>query len=529
MLVVDMPDTSYVGAGATFLIPRVDWRPVSSVHCPYQDCLRLPRVIRARSRVVISDEAAASLPTMQAEAGALVPADVSYAPRLRVVRDGKASIYDASSLGIAVAAIHSEPIVPVARRLRGVLGTRPLDALAYLPVNASYARRIQPADWLGVTLPPLQATLDDVASLEDEGVVKLAVGTKELPLDTPTDIDMHLDASWTSGARVRINDVASGAPLSTETVVQPCVGTCDQKLRFRSVGGALASSLLSELVVRPARPDPNVALSWRVYATLGSFASLHVPTLPQSVEFRVRALSAEGTEIPARVMLRSKAANVPGQSAFDIRADFNNLSAPVQIFAGSYRWTLIPQDARYAISSGEVTLTPGMTELPLPVAPKRLLQGRIVGPLGQPVAGAMIDLIPEFVVGAGSALSGDVDVQRPAQTMTDANGAFSLWADDGRYDLRVMTPAWSGLGDALRAGVVVPALAGEIDIGAVRLRAPTLLQFHLRDPEDLGTISLEGMTVRLYRRVTSELAFKRVATARSDKSGAVILRWSDAL
>ncbi len=520
MLVVDIPESSYAGAGSTLLLPRSEWRFAKSASCNNEHCLRLPRVVRARTRFVVGDEAATLLPELASERGALLGSDVSYVPRIRLVRDGKSYTYDADAIGLPVAPPRSVPLVPKTQGLRGVWGTKPTDALAYLATNGLYSRRVTPAVWLSRSVPPLQDVIVDPSALDDDGVATLVLGSPETPLDVPSLFSLRYDPSWSGGVHVWMRDAVTHSRLSSDADLPPCLsGTCEVSVALRSAGGLVAGSLLSEILFEPRASQNGLHVDHRVNATLGSIAPIVLPALPALSSVMVSAIDRQGADVPGRVFFKS----VDSTAAFSmvsVQSEMVLSDALVQLPSGQYRWTLRPDDGVHGAISGVLSLRPSTVPSPalvIEVPRKRRVQGRVVDPAGAPLSGASVGV--EVVSSEDHTAQWSTDVTAP-------DGSFHLLLDPGSYALRVRAQDWTSLGEArLRR---VDMMSQDVDLGVLRMGVPWRASFQLFDADELS-VSRAGMIVRMYNRADrgSSIYFESVALARTNDVGAATLQWSE--
>lgn len=520
VLVVSVPEFAYSAAGALMLLPQSEWNFVPSVSCPQEDCLRLPSVVRARTRVVLAEAPEALHPSLQGELGAVVPADVAYVPRMRVNRDGKSYVYDAAALGLPATPLRTVPVVPKTQGLRGVFGAVATDALAYLPSNATYARRVMPAVWLAPLIPPHQDSVVDASALEDEGVATLPFGAREIPIDPPISFSLSYDSSWRGGVRVAMYDAVTDSRLSTDAVAEACPPgpACTRTIALRSVAGLLARSLLAKLRVSPLESPPGLDVRYSVYSALGSVADLALPGIPSTAEIHLEVQGPLGEAVSAAVSVR-RAADSTSES-LEVRADASLPGSPLLMPEGVYNVHVLPGDGVHSTAvRTEAIVANGKNSLVVRVAQKPLFQGRIVDASGNPVVGASIR--------AASAANGDEEarISQLATAASGADGRFSLRLDAGRYGLRIVAPAWTRLGELSVYNVV----SGETNsqIPDIIWPVPKRMSMHLTDANGLA-VSRAGMLVRMFEQVGGSGVphYEPVAAGRSDESGFVQLEWA---
>ncbi len=519
VMVVDVPESSYAESGATLLLPRSEWKFETSANCKDARCMRLPRVVRARTRLTVGDELGA-LPGFEGQSGAVVASDVSYVARIRLIRGEKAYVYDAMALGLPVSPLRTTPLLPKTQGLQGVFGIQASDALAFLPSNGVYARRVTPAAWLSSSVPPLQDLIVDVSALEDEGLASLAIGGRDFHLNAPLKFPLQYDDSWSGGLRIALRDASSGAMLSTTADMPFCGATagCEAQVEMRSIEGVVAGSLLSELRIEPARQPSGLRLRYQVYNALGAFTDVKLPRVPSVASLRVSVEEASGSQVPARVTLRSLPSDTESAFGLEVRADLLRGQSEIQLPAGSYTWRALPEDGIHGVSTGVLRVMAGGPPIVLQVAPKRVLRGQLLDPRGRPIAGAAVRL---------HELAGrQFETAQLPTDVTTADGHFVLHADIGNYTLAIRAPDWTELGEARLNGLVVTAEQTQ-QLGALRVGVPRRESLRLFDADEF-LVSRAGMLVRIFQRFDSDTGvhFEPVALARTNAEGAVSLRWS---
>ncbi|MBK8480511.1 MAG: carboxypeptidase regulatory-like domain-containing protein [Proteobacteria bacterium] len=191
--------------------------------------------------------------------------------------------------------------------------------------------------------------------------------------------------------------------------------------------------------------------------------------------------------------------------------------------ARSYEITVIaPARSRWAsLRRGGIAVAPGGR----PLEPLRLLErlrivGRVRGPGGEIVAGALIEAAP--VTPSKAAVT--AAVQGSASALSGADGTFALWVDPGSYDLTVRPPATVSLAATTQLDLDLSEPRDALD-----LRLPEAALLHGRVVDATG-VGASGCTVQAFESVARQgedarppLALPR-ATAVTDSDGRFSLR-----
>ncbi|HVH46813.1 MAG TPA: hypothetical protein VM925_30935 [Labilithrix sp.] len=148
---------------------------------------------------------------------------------------------------------------------------------------------------------------------------------------------------------------------------------------------------------------------------------------------------------------------------------------------GEYAATIEPAEGTgYAKSKQRVTVDRTVTALNLQSPLRTIVRGRAVLTDGRPLTEADVIAIPNVLPGPQP--GGQIVEPRPSRTRTVEDGRFAFELDPGPYVLSVIPKAGTGFPRVVvRAEVPSTLTAAETELPEVRIPAPTLLAFKLRD------------------------------------------------
>ena len=223
-LVIDVPDSSFFGAGHTFVLRSGDPPNLSTMaDCPAATCLRLPPLVAVGGSYAFTSDAARRVGQPFGAAESSLPATVRLAPL---------AVQDEPLLPSQL----SLPLEPL-RGQTGAVAASPGDPLAFeyvrnLPAGR-YLRVVEPARPLDEAFPPFASQLDVLRRRLREYRDDVLVGGQDLPLD-----DQWVARTATDGPRRvtrRLPRVARRRPDRAARLIAP-QPWC-QRVRLDTVGG----------------------------------------------------------------------------------------------------------------------------------------------------------------------------------------------------------------------------------------------------------------------------------------------------
>jgi hypothetical protein len=486
ILTVSLSEDSFFAPGQTFAIPYAQLDDTSSACAAAGEvpCAQLPgyAIVQGAYLVTPQEQTPAALDWNLGNPGVstALPVHVTYRP-LWPPGAAAASAVDAESLGLPLGPIPA--LVVVDTFPNSAPGPGFGSSIGYQAniQPALYETTVQPDPPFDAAFPPdvkrvtlaagNQSDLDtlayDTTTLETGGPIGRQIPTFSLSrigglvgwtsyLRDPTTLRRISSLATLGASTVDVtlptnNHPASGDALThAELVIAPPAGLLVPTYKVALQGGQL-----SEAEAYPTLPAP-AKVSGTVIDVLG--------TTPVEADLFFEAQSIDVAGPP--VSLNTANFEYTGSARARIDPATGASSYSVTLPAGSYRLTVRPLDTLH-----EVTVTPayvvdpatGAPPGPLQVDATRTVQGFAFVADGRPLAGALVDAIPESCyVGSSS-----VCLPRGAQTSCAADGFYTLALDPGGYVLRVQPE------DGTRLPWVTQSLAvGTTPVSVPRIRVP---------------------------------------------------------
>jgi len=449
--------------GVTFALPlgQLLAAPLPSnlpSSCQTESCAALPQVVQLQGTVGVSPQAAVLAGWYLGNSGqTTMPVQATLWPQW----SAGASAMDAVSVGLPL-----EPIAlsnsPVASGV-GPGGGPALSFSAGALAPLLYQTVLQPIPPFDEAYPPevrlVDLTMAGGRSFEEnvswvgDFDITIVQGVNGFPTFDFSRADGGSLDGWTAWIRdqTTLRRISNLARLhGTGTLGDPGV----QLLTRHNAGDALTNA---QLVLTP---DPASNLPTWIFTPLGGELARPeaYPRLPPPV-------TASGT---VTTMTKGGASvGVPADIVFEAtgmcRFESNGtlvldapLSTPdysfsklvttttgdysVQLPLGQYKVTVIPHDEssalhfvrQFDLSAGKAC-RPRTTPL-ITLAPRQTITGTAVVADGRPLAGATVEVVP---TDCATPAAGPTCLPRPAQTITAADGSYSLSLDPGAYLLRV--------------------------------------------------------------------------------------------
>lgn len=479
-LVIDVPDSSFFGAGHTFVLRSGDPPNRPTADCPAATCLRLPPLVAVGGSYAFTSDAARRVGQPFGAAESSLPATVRLVPL---------AVQDEPLLPSQL----SLPLEPL-RGQTGAVAASPGDPLAFeyvrnLPAGR-YLRVVEPARPLDEAFPPFASQLDVRSSGVASGSLRddVLVGGQDLPLDDPNGVARTATvrrAAGLDGFRVWLADARTAQRVSS---LRSLAGV-EARVRLDTVGqSAPGTSALRdgiEIVVAP--PVGAVAVPRLVSPLLAGLGLLvDYPALSAPVEIAGRVLDApeSSTGAQAEVTFRSKeirasagAPNVLLKYQTVVATDAEGRFATV-LPRGRYDVVVDADPSRgLARTSLELGVETASAAVELVPARRTRVAGRVVITDGRPLVEADVVFAASARARAGSSPGTS---PRPVSVRADEDGRFVADVDPGEHDVAVVPRAGTGLPRLVLPNV---ALGGpEADLGEVRVPAPVRYAFVVRDP-----------------------------------------------
>ncbi len=487
LLVVDVPTTSFFGAGRTFVLDsRAFVGARGTPKCPALTCLQLPDLATVQTSLSVNKTSAGALgltPPSSATATAAITTFVLLPPGV----DGTEK-RTAQDMGI--------PVVDFISDLAAVSGGVPASSAEIAP--GRYQRIVMPQD---PAVPPIVSSLELVAS----GAEEIVIGSTGYALDEPRRLAHPSRMGGLDGFRVWLEDAVTETRISTEHTL-----TGETSARTDTVNQNDGSVLRANVNIVVAPPIDSVGIPTLKNGILQGVGFEPVfPALPPPASVRGSVVSPSGAKVAGTVVLDSQQIALV---APDKPVSFLRYRATVQTdqsgaFAtvlppGSYAVTVIPSASTSLapLRATTVSVSADVVLPPFVVTELSRVSGRALLTDGRPLAFAEIVAQPSVVQpdqpDARKRLRPWL-FPREARAVTDADGAFTIRAEEGTFDFVVIPQPGTGFGHTVSpsrkvsppdisgsgrdAGGADGGIAGN-DLGTLLVPAPLKVAFALQDP-----------------------------------------------
>lgn len=209
----------------------------------------------------------------------------------------------------------------------------------------------------------------------------------------------------------------------------------------------------------------------------------------------------------AVVTFRAELGN--GRFETEVRSDPSG-EFKVDLLPGDYSVQIVPPiNGPHALTVVQREVAEGRQMLgAIPLRSKSLLQGRVLGPAAEPVAGVAVEAL---LVG-----NGDTEgLYRSLQTLSATDGSFALELDPGQHDFTLIPPRYTGMPRALERNLPLD------EAGAARdfvLREPSVIHGVLRQP---GGTPAPDVQVQVF--ALTEQGADLVGEGKSDSEGSYVI------
>ena len=490
VLVVDVPTTSFFGAGRTFVLDsRVFVGAKGTSKCPALNCLQLPPLATVQTSLGVDKGAASALglkvPSMPSAPAAALTTFILLPPGDRTEKR------TAQDIGI--------PVVDFASDLAVTGAGIPASSAEIAP--GRYERIVMPQD---PDVPPIVSSLDRIASEE------IVIGSPGYALDElPNGKTRLAHLSRTGGLdgfRVWLEDAVTETRLSTLHTLSGETAIA----RADTVNQNEASVLRANVNIVVAPPLGSVGIPTLKNGILqGTGFEPAFPALPPPATVRGTVVSPSGAQVSGTVVLDSQqiALTAPDKPVSFLRYRSTLQTDPQGAFAtvlppGSYSVTVIPSAgaslaplrATTVTIAGDVQLAPFVTNELSRVSGRALLSD------GRPVSFAEVVAQPSLVQpdhpDARKRLRPWL-FPREARTVTGEDGSFVIRAEEGTFDFVVIPQPGTGFGRTVSPSrKVSPPLPSDVDggsgdggargndLGTLVVPAPLKVAFTIHDPSD---------------------------------------------
>lgn len=499
VLVVSTPSTSFLSPSQTFLVPASIARKAGEIKLPNQ--VEVDGAYRATNETSTLVGSPFNGPGPHA-----LPVRPVYFPMIEL-DDG--TRVEARDVGLPESPTFAEGQY-------GGLGA--VSFRAFLPAGP-YRRVVAPLAPYARAFPPVSSDLR-VAVTEASSVFAdlVTVGEGATVLDDPT-ADSHTAnvkrESGLDGFTVFLRDRKTQRILSS---VRPLAGI-EASARLDTVGENGPDGTLRDGIEIVVAPDP----SWIGVPTLvdrilaGAGFRLVYPPLPPPcvvegdltgdgpveglVVFESTGIEVVGGVVSSSLVYRTRVRT-------DAFGHFSTVLPP-----GNYQAYAEPQDFEKAFGKARssVIVRGQRTDLVLPTRRKGKVLGKVRLADGRPLAHA------EVLAGASAAsrtTKSAAEAPRPARTLTDDAGGFTLALDEGEYDLVVLPEPGTGFPRLVSLGRPVGPTGANLEDLVVF--APFDLSSAIKDPAGRA---IARALVRAFAYVSDATGFVEVGQSLTDNDG----------
>ncbi len=498
LLVVDVPTTSFFGAGRSFLLDSRSFVGAKGTpKCPALTCLQLPPLAIVQTSLGVDKSSAAALGLGVPSAGA---APAAAGTTFVLLPPDATEKRTAQDIGIPVVDFNSD--------LAAAAGGVPESSAEIAP--GRYQRIVMPQD---PGVPPIVSSLEHVASgVSHEDIV---IGSTGYPLDEPpggrTRLAHLSRMGGLDGFRVWLEDAVTETRVST---VHTLVGE-NASARTDTVNQNDGSVLRANVNIVVAPPLDSVgipALKNGILQGVG-FNDVVFPALPPPARVRGMVVSPSGAAVSGTVILDSQeiALVPPDRPVSYMRYRTTLQTDPRGAFAtvlppGSYAVTVIPSvtTALAPLRATTVTVASDVVLAPFVVTELSRVSGRALLSDGRPLAFAEVVAQPSVVQPDHPDALARLRpwlFPREARAFTDADGYFIIRAEEGTFDFvvtpqpgtgfgrivspsrKVSPPQTSSAGGTADAGSPDGGATGN-DVGTLVVPAPLKVAFAILDPSN---------------------------------------------
>jgi hypothetical protein len=495
LLVVDVPTTSFFGAGRSFVLDsRAFVGAKGTPRCPSISCIQLPALATVQTSLAVG-KASAGLLGLPIPDAAQAPAAARATFVLLPPGADAAEKRTAADIGI--------PAVDFVSDLASVPSGVPASFAEMAP--GRYERIVMPDDGL---VPPVVSTLERLASEE------IVIGSAGYTLDEPpvgkTRRKAHVSRmGGRDGFRVWLEDALTETRISTvHTLTSDPITSDPIDPPLDTVNQNDQNVLRANVNIVVGPPLGSVGIPTLKNGILQDFGfDITFPALPPPASVRGTVVSASGAPVAGNVVLDSQeiALVAPDKPVSFLRYRTTLQTDPRGAFAtvlppGSYAVTVLPSAARsLSRLRASITIAGDVTLAPLVVNELSQVSGRAVLTDGRPLSGAEVLALPSVVQpDLPDALKRQLPwlFPREARTVTATDGTFTIRAEEGTFDFVVIPQPGTGFGRTISpsrkvspssistsqdAGIGDAGVGGN-DLGTLLVPAPLKLSFTVLDP-----------------------------------------------
>jgi hypothetical protein len=482
-LIVHVPETSFFAAGVSYAIRSTDiFSGKGTPRCPPASCIALPSLVEVTGEYLVTAQASAQMgAVLPTNDPARIPARVTFVPLA-----ASASSAEPRDLGLPLDVAFAQPVR---------LDEQRDDLIQYQrPVGVGRYRRIaEPEPPFDLAYPPVVSEISVSPTSVRRGppdiplfTESLVVGGPDLPLDDPQGDNRTATAKRAAGLdgwRLWLIDTATRRRISSRRRLSGF----EMQARLDTVGANRPGTtvLRDGVSVVLAPPEGFIAVPSLESPIIGGQGlSLDYPELPVPAQVAAVAVSPGPTPSPLRgrvVFTSRKLRRLDG-----LLTDLLKYTTHVTTDDRGQLRTVLPPGQYDAYLEPEIGSGFGQSRTPIEVqgalsqtlvaADRTLVRGRAVLSDGRPLAEATV-----LATAAASrrAAAAPWELPRFGQATTDALGGFSLFLEQGDYDVAVVPQDGTGFPRVVTPRNVGP---GQVDLGTVTVPAPTRLAYTLRDP-----------------------------------------------
>jgi hypothetical protein len=462
LLVIGLATDSYLAPGRTYLARLNGASPVSASCMPPACCdlpscsppiCPLPQWIVEKSSYFIAPHAASAAWAdwnLGNKDTTALPVEATFRRLIGPAGTRATDALDAFDLGLPVEPVLADnaastgDVTPL-----GPNGTPQIQFQTYLQPGC-YERTLVPFSPFSRAFPPEIKPWppdDSPAGISDFDVTR---ATDQGPVAPRFDI---LRAEGLGGWTAYLRDTQTKRVFSN---VVPLTGSLAQGVTLLTNHGTADAFTGLELVLAPPSGQP---LPTEVFAPTGNelSASLAYPSLPTPVTMTGRIRTPAGAPVPADVYFTATDISKGTGGKFPPNFEFTTrVSTTLDAKTGASTYSVLLPQGDYAITvrptdgANAVTTTTrpvggqgnDMTGEDFDVSPLVSLSGSAVVADGRALAEAIAEALPTQCAtslpdAAPPPGASEACLPRPAQTLTDADGAFVLTVDPGEYLLRI--------------------------------------------------------------------------------------------
>jgi len=530
VLVVSLPVTSLFAPGHTFAVRSADFFARATPKCRPRSCVVLPSLASVDGAYLVN-QAGATLLRRTLGNGALntsLPVRVSMRPLW--TPPGAGAAIDALAAGLPLDFVYGT-MRNIQRAPPAPGGAPSIEYHVSVPVGA-YERAVTPLEPFDDSFPPHVAEVIAPTS----GYHEVLLVTETTTVDTFT-FPISRDGGSLEGFTAELVDASTGTRVST--LARLSATSTAAVVRVLRQQGARARRL--DLLLSPPPPlrEAEALPELRYDFVAGTTPPILYPALPPPVvvEGTVGGRARED-EPPSPVTSTLELASVeidtaatPGSSdkprlrfVRRVRTDGQGRYS-VRLPPGRYQITATPDApgrwAKIAADDARIAAEPAVQRGRLvALGPAVEVRGRCRLADGRALAGARVLARPASVLAqpaqgeAAPAVVSRAMWPREASTETDADGAFTLALDSGRYDVTI-APA---PGTRYPWLVVTSRFVGQepIDLGALVVPAPVNASLRVHDANDNPIL---GAVVRAYAAPREGTVAVEIGRAMTDNEG----------